>query len=344
MIPRRSLPLIALVALLSSACAATFSAGVAVVNGVAISKADLAQAVKDLARGGQQPGQSTTIESERQALSQLIAFELIRQEARRRKISPTDAAVQQQLTEIKSSFQSNEQYQAALAQAGLTEVSLTRQIRDSLLREAVVRAIGEPVTNQQISEVYRAQLDNYRLVDTKHILIAVDQDTSDAQARTLADSVLTRLRGGESFAALAKRFSSDPGSKDNGGALGPLSLAGLDPAYGQAAWKAKIGALTGPVRSQFGWHIIVTTSKRTQPLSEVSGQLREQLEGQLAQRTLTDFLGRQRQVANVEVNPRYGDWDPSTGAVVPHQGFVPASPPALDDDFRAPGGIEIPQQ
>jgi len=331
---------LAVLALLATGCAKTFSAGAAVVNGTAISKAQLAAAVKSGAQNGQ-PSQPTTLDGERTALQQLIATELIRQAADKRHLAATPAQVAKQLSDIKASFPDPATYQSQLKQAGFTEATLIERIGDSLTRTALVKALTQPVTAAQIKLVYDSQLATYKQVSTKHILIAVDAKHTDAEAKSLATQLLTRLKGGEDFAALAKKYSADPGSKDKGGKIGYFAVSGLDPSYAQAAEKAKIGALVGPIRSQFGWHIIVTLGKRTQPLSEVKAQLRQQLESQISDSTMQDFLQAQLATADVEVNPRYGDWDPATGQIVEHKGFVPASPPALDQTIPSQGGIPL---
>jgi foldase protein PrsA len=339
MTPRKLAPVLVVLALAGSGCARTFSAGAAVVNGVAISKAQVNAAVKEQGQS-QAPGGGSTVDQQRQALSQLIAGELIRQAALKRKIAPSATQVQDQLQQIRSQFPDAATFEARLKENGLTEASLRRNIETVMTRQALVEALAAPITIEQISQVYNAQKDTYRQVSTKHILIAVDQKRTDAQAKALANDILLKLKAGASFAALAKKYSADPSSKDKGGAIGYIALASLDPAYAEAAQEAKIGALTGPVRSQFGWHVIVTLGKKTQPLSQVKDQLREQLQSQVADRTLQDFLQAQVVTANVEVNPRYGDWDPSSGQVVAHQGFVPASPPALDQNFPD-GGLSL---
>ena len=98
----------------------------------------------------------------------------------------------------------------------------------------------------------------------------------------------------------------------------------LDQAFAQAAWAAPIGKLTGPVRSAFGYHIIITLAKRYQPLAEVSSTIKSNLEQQVGTRVLADFITGIVKKAKIVVNPRYGDWDAATQSIVEHQFFRPA--------------------
>ena len=317
--------------LTATGCASTFQAGAAIVNGVRITQAQLDAAVKASSQQAQ-PGQST-VDSQRSALMNLIQDEILREAGIKRHLLPTDAAVEQQIDSIRQRLGAD--FDTQLKAAGFTLASLRVRVRDSLIQQALAKKIAPPVTDAQIKQVYDAQKDQYQQVNTKHILIAVDQNTTDKQAKALALNVLDQLRKGASFKALAKKYSDDPGSKDSGGNIGFQPVSGLDPAYAQAAESAKVGALIGPIRSQFGYHIIVTLAKRTQPISEVGPQLRQQLEAQVGQRALTDFVQGELRHATIDVNPRYGDWDPGSDTIVPHQGYQPASP-ALDQSIPQP--------
>ena len=101
----------------------------------------------------------------------------------------------------------------------------------------------------------------------------------------------------------------------------------LDPSFGEAAWGARVGAVVGPVQSQFGFHLILLLNKRYQPLPEVSSMIREGLSAAAGQRALNTFLPGALQAAKIVVNPRYGDWSPVAAAIVEHSSFVP---PAVD--------------
>jgi len=89
-------------------------------------------------------------------------------------------------------------------------------------------------------------------VRASHILVTSEDD---------ANKILKRITGGEDFAAVAKRFSSCP-SKKNGGDLGWFGKGQMVPEFETAAFAAEQGAVVGPVKSQFGYHIIKVTGKK----------------------------------------------------------------------------------
>ena len=101
----------------------------------------------------------------------------------------------------------------------------------------------------------------------RHILIKVTEITSESEARQKINMVHGRLRSGEDFAALAKLYSQD-GSAQKGGDLGWLYPGDTVPAFDQAMNALKIGEISNPVQSQFGFHIIQVLERRTTDVSQ----------------------------------------------------------------------------
>lgn len=89
-----------------------------------------------------------------------------------------------------------------------------------------------------------------------HILIEVSDKLSDAQAKAKVDELAKRAAAGEDFAKLAKEFSNDPSSAENGGDLGFAGPGVYDPAFETALFALKQGQVSAPVKSAYGWHLI----------------------------------------------------------------------------------------
>jgi peptidyl-prolyl cis-trans isomerase D len=151
---------------------------------------------------------------------------------------------------------------------------------------------GKPqVSDAEVQAYYNSHLAEYKTeeqVKTRHILISskagADAQTDNA-AKAKAQDVLKQLQAGSNFADLAKKYSDDPGSKDQGGELPLMPTAGLDPAYAKAAMALNPGQTSGLIKSQFGYHIIQTEQKQpagTKPLSEVRDSIAQTLQQQKA--------------------------------------------------------------
>ncbi len=89
-----------------------------------------------------------------------------------------------------------------------------------------------------------------------HILIEVNDKTTEAQAKAKIEEVQARLAKGEKFEALAKEFSQDPGSANNGGDLGYAGPGVYDPAFEKALYSLSKDQVSEPVRTDFGYHLI----------------------------------------------------------------------------------------
>jgi peptidyl-prolyl cis-trans isomerase D len=90
----------------------------------------------------------------------------------------------------------------------------------------------------------------------RHILLAVSDPKEDAAVKAKAEGILKRAQAGEDFAKLAKEFSQDPGSATQGGDLGWAERKVYVGPFGDAAFGMKVDEIKGPVKTQFGYHIL----------------------------------------------------------------------------------------
>ena len=113
------------------------------------------------------------------------------------------------------------------------------------------------VTDAELHQYYEENKARYAQAGrrhARHILIAAGGDEKAAEAR--AKSAYGRAKAGEDFAALARELSDDTGSKDSGGDLGDAERGDFVAPFGDAVWAMKPGEIRGPVRTEFGWHVI----------------------------------------------------------------------------------------
>jgi peptidyl-prolyl cis-trans isomerase D len=129
-----------------------------------------------------------------------------------------------------------------------------------------------------------------------HIL--VESGADDATARGEAEALLKRIQGGEDFAALARSESDDPGSKEQGGDLGWATRESLVPAFAEALFGMQQGEVKGPIKTQFGYHIIRldgVEASGQRPFEEVRAELEESYRTEQAQAT---FYERSQELAD----------------------------------------------
>ena len=162
------------------------------------------------------------------------------------KYEVTDKEIEEELKTVKEQY--GEGYEAALAQSNLTEDMLKTNIRFSLLQEKATMDVD--VTDEEIQNYYDQSSQE---LNARHILV---------EDEALAKELVEKLKAGEDFATLAKENSTDTGSAEKGGDLGWFSTGTMVPAFNDAAYALEIDAISEPVQSDFGYHIIQVLDKR----------------------------------------------------------------------------------
>ncbi len=137
----------------------------------------------------------------------------------------------------------------------------------------------------------------------RHILLKPSEIRSSAKSRELAKTLQERINKGEYFADLAREYSDDIGSAQEGGALGWVSPGQMVPAFENAMNSAEVGVITDPVQSQFGWHILQVQERRDHDMTDEA--IRRKAQNVLYQRKyqeeLDAWLQRIRDEAYVDI-------------------------------------------
>jgi parvulin-like peptidyl-prolyl isomerase len=323
-LPRISLALVALTATLAvSACGGGDGVpadAVAVVDGSEISRQELdelmARAKKAYEAQSQEfpkVGTADYKNVESQYLAFLVQREEFEQEALQLGIKITPKQIDDRLKQIKQQyFQGKEStYKAQLKKQGLTEDQVRDEVRNQLISEKLYEQVteGVKVTDDEIEKYYNSHKADYKVAesrDVRHILVA---------KKATANDVYRQLQGGGSFAALAKKYSTDPGSKENGGKL-TVRRGETVAEFDKTAFELKKGEMSRPVKTQYGFHIIealtdVKPAAQT-PLKDVKEQIRQQLLQEKRQQAITDWSKELNDEFDGEIAYQVGYAPPAT--------------------------------
>ncbi|MED1795088.1 peptidylprolyl isomerase [Brevibacillus nitrificans] len=107
----------------------------------------------------------------------------------------------------------------------------------------------------------------------RHILISTEKRKPE-EALKLANDLEARLKKGEDFAKLAKEFTDDPGSKENGGLYADADVTQWVPEFKDAALKQEVGVVGPPVKTDYGYHIIKVENRKEKTFDEMKESLR----------------------------------------------------------------------
>jgi parvulin-like peptidyl-prolyl isomerase len=287
---------------------------VATVNGEAISKAQLDEAFdKAVQMTGVKASDLTSeqkLEGYRQILDELITEKLVTKAAAG--ITVPQADVDAQIAKIKAQFPSEEDFSKQLTQVGQSPEQLGDTIRKMLQQQRWLEsqvAGKTEVTDEEAKKFYQENQKEFQQPETvkaSHILFRVNKDDSDDVVNKklkAAKSAEERAKKGEDFSALAKELSEEPGAKESGGDLGFFPKDRMVPEFAEVAFSEKVGDISDPVRTQFGWHIIKVTDKKpagTLPYEEVKGQLVTYLKSKKQEEAAQELLKSLRDSAKIE--------------------------------------------
>jgi len=280
--------------LLGTALAACASGAVATVNGEPISKSSFEDKLE-------------TSPSARNTLQQMVQEELILQYAKKNNLNVTDDEIAKREDDLKANFP-NGSWDEMLKARGLTEDDVKQALREQIILDKALQG-RVTVTPAQIKSYFdknRAAFDKPEQIKARHILV---KDMATAQ------KVESLLKSGQNFADVAKQYSVDPGSKDKGGDLGFFRRGQMVPAFDQVAFNLKVGQISAPVKSPFGYHIIqveaiqpAVKASLESATPRITDMLRQQQEAPLIQ----PFLQGLQQSASIQVlDPRFADLFPS---------------------------------
>ena len=287
---------------------------VARVNGEPIGKAEFENAIKNVeGRAGQPVPAAERDRVYRGVLDQLVAYRLLTQETRSRKIDIPEAEVDARLAQIRQQFPSEDAFKQTLTQQKMTleqlreEAKSDMRVAKMLDQEVNASAAVQP---QEVNAFYEQNPDKFKQgerVRASHILIRTPENADDKtkqEARAKATDVLGQVKSGKDFAELAKHYSQDPGSAAKGGDLGYFTQGQMVGPFEQAAFALKPGTISEVVESPFGFHIIKVADKqaaRTIPLEEVKPQIEQFLQNQQRQQKTQAFINALKAKGKVEI-------------------------------------------
>lgn len=265
---------------------------------------------------GQQGGPGpTTRQFEQSVLTQLIRVEVLQPEAEKREIEVTNQEVNDRIDQIKTQFGSDKAFEQQLEAQCLTVDQVEELVGAGLMEEELRAEVtaDTSVPGDELRSYYEQNARDYRLTEVQHILVK-DKGLAQRVSEQLTSAPNKKVDG--LFAQLAKRHSTDQSNANNAGRLGFVAPGQFVPEFERAMDKLSTGGISGAVRSQFGYHVIRVTDRKTQSFEQARGQIEQQLSGPRADQTWEGWLRDEFAEADIEVNPRYGEFDLAQQRVV----------------------------
>lgn len=270
----------------------------AVVNGEKIMESELTQFLNRALQGRKiSPEQMAKLHQP--ALDRLIDQRLIRQIVEKKDITIDPKEVDQEIADLKQ--------QIATAGMSFDEMMKAQGLSEAAMRQEVVAGkkiekLGDSlVTEQDIKNQYEAnKAELAEEVRASHVLVKYPEKATDADkkaAKEKIQKIQQEVAKGLDFAAAAKKYSDCP-SKAQGGDLNFFPRNGaMVEEFSAAAFALKKGEVSQPVETEFGWHLIKTTDRRSKSLED----LRDQIKAGLVQDALEKLVEQERKTAKIEM-------------------------------------------
>jgi parvulin-like peptidyl-prolyl isomerase len=169
---------------------------------------------------------------------------------------------------------------------------------DNILAAMLVEQLGKDiqVSEADLRQYYADHKSEYEQVHARHILIRVQgsqvpvrpgqKDLTDAEALAKAQEIRKKIQDGADFGELAKLESDDIGSGSNGGDMPAFRRGQMVPSFEQAAFAMKPGDLSEPVKSQFGYHIILVVSHESKSFEDMKTELEGRVKPEQTQKAI----------------------------------------------------------
>jgi len=220
------------------------------------------------------------------ATESLIADQIVEKEAAKEKVTVTDKEIQEELDATIESYGGEEAYTSALESSGMTEEDMKKDIKVYLQTVKLIES-RVTITDEEIETYFNENKETFATaaqVEASHILVD-DEATAKEVAAKLAD-------GGD-FAELAKEYSTDTASAENGGVLGYFGAGEMTEAFEKAAFAMKVGEISEPVKTDYGYHIIKVTGKKDAKeanLEDSTAEIKETLKQERLSGAYTEWL------------------------------------------------------
>ena len=275
----------------------------------------------------------------KRVVDQMVDDRLAKQEAKKKNIKVAQREVDQGISQIKQRFGSEADFNAELKKGNLTISQFEKRIGEQLtvmkIIDQEVKSKTKTPTEAESKDFYsklQQKMDGKDLgldkksedemagmarlfkkasaekVRARHIIIKADKNATQkekADALKKIEDIRKQLKAGADFAEMAKKYSEDPGTKEQGGDLGFFTYDDMVPDFAKAAFATEVGKMSDIVQTDFGYHIIKVEEKRaarTMGFDDLKNDIQDYLFQKEAQKNYEKWMKGLRDKSSIKVN------------------------------------------
>ncbi|MFD3261973.1 peptidylprolyl isomerase [Paenibacillus lentus] len=267
-----------------------------------------------------QMGQLLELDDFREFLvKQAITYEYLSEKADDKAQKEGKKTAEDQLKSIKTQM-GDDAFKQMLDAQKVTE----EELKNYMVRIfTVVASQTAGITEEDIKTEFEATKDDYTKASVRHILIgltdAEGKERSKEDALKLANEVKAKLDKGEDFATLAKEYSEDPGSKDNGGLYENKLVMEWVPQFQEKARTLKIDEISQPVETDYGYHIMRVESRTEKKYEDLTEEEKDMIKNLVGSNKLDEFMETEldKIIKNIDLPKAENNTETDNGAATP---------------------------
>lgn len=224
-------------------------------------------------------------------VNQQVAFEYLSANATDEAKTAGKKLAVEQLDQMKQQINNEETFKTMLDEQGLKESDLKGYLDQVMIS---MEDMTRKVSDDDVKKQYEATKQDFTVASVRHVLISLtdadQKERTKEEALKIAKDVKSQLDKGADFATIAKKYSEDPGSVDNGGLYENTPVGTWVEAFKQSALTLPLNTISDPVETDYGYHILKVESREETPFDKLTQAQKDTIKNTLGSSKIDDFM------------------------------------------------------
>lgn len=248
-------------------------------------------------------------EARQEILNQMIEDRLILQEAKRRGVTVDGAEVEERLSDVKSRFPSDDDFDDALNDVGISfDILRNRYKEQVMMGKLVTHEVREKVvvTPSEISDYYAKHAGEFKTpqaVHLKNIMIRFEEGNDESSVKQETDDIYLLIKEGRDFSDLARRYSQGPRAQE-GGDLGFVEKGQMRKEFDDVVFNLKVGDVCTPMKTEAGYYIFKVEENKegyVPSLEEIRDDIENLIFQEKAKKRYKEWIDKLKRDAFVQI-------------------------------------------
>lgn len=241
-------------------------------------------------------------------LEQYVSYKILAGKASEESLKKAREDVDKQLEEYKEYLKTDAELEKKVKEKKISDADMGTFL---MLTSAVVAHVNSLVTDEDIAKAFEAAKADYAVYNVRHVLVQTteqNQETgetkelrTDEEALARAKEAKAKLEAGESWDAVAKQYSDDPGSKDKGGLYENVEGGGWVEAFKKAAFEQELNKIGEPFKSDHGYHVMVVEKREVKTYDQLTDEKKEEVKGTAASAYMEKFMADEMKQQDLKI-------------------------------------------